>query len=345
MTTVPDKVQQAYGDLPSGWRLEKLKFSAVIRNSNVDKKTVEGEDDVELCNYTDVYYNDRIEPGMEFMRATATRAEIDKFQLRRGQVILTKDSESWNDIGVPALVVEDMPGVLCGYHLTVFEPEADLDGAYLAWLCRSEPLNDQFKVAANGVTRFGLGQDAMRNAFVALPPLVTQRRIARFLDEKTEQIDGLIERKRALLERLAEKRQALITRAVTQGLDPDAPMKASGVDWLGDVPAHWEVKRLKFFLGEPLAYGANAAAEFDDSDWPRFVRITDVDELGRLRDETFRSLPPEVAEPHLLQPNDILLARSGATVGKSFLYDPSWGIACHAGSPQAEAFPRYLRYG
>ncbi|MDR1462638.1 MAG: restriction endonuclease subunit S, partial [Azoarcus sp.] len=81
-----------------------------------------------------------------------------------------------------------------------------------------------------------------------LPPLETQRRIARFLDEKTAQIDGLIEKKRALLDRLAEKRQALITRAVTKGLNPDAPMKPSGIDWLGDIPAHWEVLPLKRLL-------------------------------------------------------------------------------------------------
>ena len=79
-----------------------------------------------------------------------------------------------------------------------------------------------------------------------LPPLDTQRRIARFLDEKTARIDGLIEKKRALLDRLAEKRQALITRAVTKGLNPDAPMKPSGIDWLGDIPAHWEVLRLRY---------------------------------------------------------------------------------------------------
>lgn len=70
----------------------------------------------------------------------------------------------------------------------------------------------------------------------------------RFLDEKTARIDGLIEKKRTLLDRLAEKRQALITRAVTKGLNPDAPMKPSGIDWLGDIPAHWKVRRLRFSL-------------------------------------------------------------------------------------------------
>lgn len=78
-----------------------------------------------------------------------------------------------------------------------------------------------------------------------LPPLATQRRIARFLDAKTARIDALIAKKRALLERLAEKRQALITQAVTKGLDPNVPMKDSGINWLGQIPAHWDVLPLR----------------------------------------------------------------------------------------------------
>jgi len=80
---------------------------------------------------------------------------------------------------------------------------------------------------------------------VPVPPLNTQRRIAQFLDEKTARIDALIEKKRELLGRLAEKRQALITRAVTKGLDPDVPMKSSGVEWIGEIPRHWEMLPVK----------------------------------------------------------------------------------------------------
>lgn len=246
MSEIPEEVTEAYGDLPAGWRLEKLKFFADARNSNVDKTISEDEEPVSLCNYTDVYYNDRITRDLPFMQGSATDAEIEKFQLKAGQVIITKDSEGWDDIGIPALISEDMPDVVCGYHLSVFEPTEELDGAYLAWLCRADPLNDQFKLGANGVTRYGLGQYPMKNAFVAVPPLDAQRRIARYLDEKTARIDGLIKKKRALLDRLAEKRQALITRAVTKGLNPDAPTKPSGIDWLGDIPAHWEVMNLRY---------------------------------------------------------------------------------------------------
>ena len=107
--------------------------------------------------------------------------------------------------------------------------------------------------------------------------------------------------------------------------------KESGVPWLGKVPAGWEVKRLRFLLSEPLKYGANESAEFEDRTNPRYIRITDVNEDGSLREETFKSLPEEVAAPYMLDDGDILLARSGATVGKTFIYRVSWGRAAYAG--------------
>lgn len=241
MTTIPEKVEQAYGPLPAGWRLEKLKFFAKVFNSNVDKARSDDEEPVRLCNYTDVYYNDRITPDLDFMDGSATAAEIEKFQLKCDQVIITKDSEGWDDIGIPALVTQDMPNVLCGYHLSVIEPGSELDGGFLSWLCRSEPLNDQFKLGANGVTRYGLGQYPMKNAYIVLPPLETQRRIARFLDEKTAKIDSSIKRmmgdalgtkslrdlagskNKSLCGLLLEYRTSLITAAVTGKLEAGSP--------------------------------------------------------------------------------------------------------------------------
>lgn len=321
MTAVPEKVQQAYGLLPAGWRLEKLKFFADVRNSNVDKTIADDEEPVRLCNYTDVYYNDRINSHLDFMEGSATASEVERFQLRRGQVIVTKDSESWDDIGIPALVAEDMPSVVCGYHLSVFEPNGvDLDGGYLAWLCRSEPLNDQFKLGANGVTRFGLGQYSMKNAVVALPPLDTQRRIARFLDEKTARIDGLIEKKRALLDRLAEKRQALITRAVTKGLNPDAPLKPSGIDWLGDIPAHWIVSTLGYRYEVQLGRMLNAERSDGDHLKP-YLRVYDV-QWGRItvEDLPLMDFPPNAQIQYRLKPGDLLANEGGSYVGRSAIW-------------------------
>ena len=108
-------------------------------------------------------------------------------------------------------------------------------------------------------------------------------------------------------------------------------MKDSGVEWLGEFRSNGRLKRMKHLLREPLQYGANEPSSHTDSDSPRYVRITDIYEDGTLRDDTFRSIPNEIAEPYLLARGDLLFARSGATVGKTFRYDPSWGIAAYAG--------------
>jgi type I restriction enzyme S subunit len=126
--------------------------------------------------------------------------------------------------------------------------------------------------------------------------------------------------------------------------------KPSGVEWLGDVPEHWDVKRLRRVLAESLQYGANESAELDDPDLPRYVRITDIHENGTLRPDTFRSLPKDVAAPYLLKDGDLLFARSGATSGKTFLYQSSWGICASAGylirarMNQEEAVPAFVKY-
>ena len=104
----------------------------------------------------------------------------------------------------------------------------------------------------------------------------------------------------------------------------------SGVTWLGQMPEHWQIRAFWLLLDEPLKYGANEAARLSDPELPRFVRISDIDDKGRLRSNTFRSLPFEIAKPYLLEPGDLLFARSGS-VGRTFLYDESWGPCAYAG--------------
>lgn len=208
-------------------------------------------------------------------------------------------------------------------------PSDKYDSTFLAYtlFCYTDTL----KVYSNATTLGIMNQEKTKNFNIPYPNIKEQTQIAAFLDQKTAQIDKLIAQKEKLLKLLAEKRTAIITQAVTKGLDPNVEMKDSGIDWLGKIPKHWGVKRFKFCLTEPLKYGANEAAESSDPDQPRFVRITDVDENGNLRDETFRSIDAEIAEPFLLQEGDLLMARSGATVGKNFMYKSNWGTACFAG--------------
>lgn len=234
------------GLIPSHWMVKKLKHFCSVSPSNVDKHARDGERAIRLCNYTDVYYNDQITAGMPFMEATATDDQIAKFSLRAGDTIITKDSESADDIAVSAYVPEDLPGVICGYHLSMVRPHGEISGSFVKRLFDSRYAKSRFAVSANGLTRVGLGQYALDNVEFPLPPMEEQSDIAAFLDCEAAKIDALIAEQKRLLELLAEKRQAVISHAVTKGLNPDAPMRDSGVAWLGKVPAHWGVCALGY---------------------------------------------------------------------------------------------------
>ncbi len=206
-----------------------------------------------------------------------------------------------------------------------------LDAAFGRYVLHEPSFLAEVEMRSVGVSYPAINTSDLGDIPIHLPPYQKQRAIAAYLDRETARLDALVAAKERVLGLLAEKRRVLITHAVTRGLDPDAPLRDSDIPWLGKIPAHWKVIRLKFVSAEPLAYGANEAALDDDHSFPRFVRITDINEEGNLIDETYRSLEPTLAEPYLLNDGDILFARSGATVGKAFLYKESWGPSCFAG--------------
>ncbi len=297
------------GDVPQEWAVTRLKRTSTPMPSNVDKKSHEGETQVRLCNYTDVYYNDFITNELDFMVATASGDQIEKFTLRAGDTIITKDSETADDIAVAAYVPKDLPGVVCGYHLSLVRPLVGTCGAFLKWWFASQFAKSCFAVRANGLTRVGLGQYELENVSLAMPPLLEQRAIAAFLDRETAKIDALIAEQERLIDLLKEKRKAVISHAVTKGLDPKAPMKPSGIEWLGDVPAHWRVGKCGRFV-ELLAGFAFPSNEFsDEPSAPRLLRGVNI-APNRIRwDEVVRwkRLPGDGLERFELREGDLVV--------------------------------------
>lgn len=206
-----------------------------------------------------------------------------------------------------------------------------LDNTYLKYFILSQEFQDSLMTFATGSTALGIKAERIGYLQQCIPPIHEQTQIANFLDHETAKINHLIEKQHQLIELLKEKRQAVISHAVTKGLNPNVPMKDSGVEWLGEVPEHWGIVRLKHLILGNLVYGANEAAEDDNPNNPRYIRITDMNNDGSLDPNTFRSLPHHIAENYLLEDGDILLARSGATVGKSFLFKDEFGTSCFAG--------------
>ena len=234
--------------IPSHWKVRRLKQFCDVFPSNVDKKSVQGEPPVKLCNYTDVYYYDVVGDCLEFMDATATEEQIEKFSLKAGDTIITKDSETPDDIAIAAYVPKDLPGVICGYHLSMVRPKPMVEGAFVKRLFDSIYTKSLMAVRANGLTRVGLSQYAIDNVELPLPPKEEQASITAFLDRETAKIDALIAEQQRLIELLQEKRQAVISHAVTKGLNPNAPMKDSGVEWLGQVPEHWTAQKASWLF-------------------------------------------------------------------------------------------------
>jgi len=230
------------------------------------------------------------------------------------------------------LVQDELNNVVFGYHLSKISVyDSAVYPKFLFYFLSQSQVKKHFLLNSSGVTIIGLAKTTIENTNVILPSFPEQQAIADFLDRKTAQIDTLIEKKQRQIDLLQEQRTALINHAVTKGLNPKAKMKDSGVEWLGEIPSHWEVMKLKRIVKGNLAYGANEPSAYADYNSPRYIRITDFDDNGNLRQDTFRSLPHELAKDYLLKDGDILFARSGATVGKTFQFKDYEGLACFAG--------------
>ena len=307
--------------IPEGWRSERLYDVAEIKTSTVDKKSVEGQNSVRLCNYKDVYYNGKIKSNINFMESTASDSEIVKFKLNRGDVVFTKDSEDPFDIGIPSYIDDEIEDLVCGYHLTIVKSfKQELLGEYTYYALKSEIAKHQFSLVSNGVTRFGLTYQGAKNIKICIPSISEQKQIANFLDYKTAQIDRLIEKKKQLIDKLNEKRIAVITQAVTKGLDPSVPMKDSGVDWLGEVPEHWDVRRLKE-CSELISKGTTPSTEglkTLESGEIRFIKAENIYN-GHISDQPANFIDQHtnfILRRSILQENDILFVIAGATLGK-----------------------------
>jgi type I restriction enzyme, S subunit len=227
----------AIGWIPEDWDIKRVDEIADVLLSNVDKKSTPNEIDILLCNYMDVFHNDYITSSMDFMEATATPHEIEKFSLIKNDVLLTKDSETQEDIAQPAVVSENLEGVLCGYHLAILRPKEDqIAGRFLMNTINSPAVHNYFVKLTNGVTRFGLNKLSINGAIVPLPPLPEQNKIASILttvDDKISSIDSQIQQTEQLKKGLMEK-------LLTEGIGHTEFKETE----IGRIPVGWDVSTL-----------------------------------------------------------------------------------------------------
>ncbi|QKZ12714.1 restriction endonuclease subunit S [Spirosoma sp. KUDC1026] len=222
------------GDIPSHWEIKKLKYAV----SKIEEETKQKNFLVAVENI-----QSRTGKLVGMGEDKTYQGSINSFS--KGDVIFNKLRPYL------AKVYYACQDGGCLGELLVLRGNHEIDQKYLFYRAISQPFIDIVNSSTEGTKMPRANwDDFIKHLPVALPPLPEQAAIARYLDEKTAQLDTLIDRKRRLIDLLREEKAALINEAVTKGIDPDAPMKDSGIEWLGDIPAHWEVKKLKYISPE-----------------------------------------------------------------------------------------------
>ena len=222
------------GNVPAHWSAKRLKFVAPARISKLDTKP-----------------HNAIYVGLEHLESWTGRLQLETQPenvdsvvslFAAGDVLFGKLRPYLAKVARP-----DFDGV-CTSEILALKPVPGCSQTYIMYCLLNAPYIRWLDSLTYGAKMPRVSPNQVRNSYAPLPPDSEQRTIADFLDRETAKIDALVARKERLIELLHEKRTALITRAVTQGLDPNVPMKDSGVEWLGDIPGHWGLTRLKRIL-------------------------------------------------------------------------------------------------
>lgn len=296
--------------IPQHWELKKFRFLFKFgRGLGITKSDLLDEG-IPCINYGEIHskFGFEVSPERHELKC------VDDANLNTGIASLLNDGDF-----VFADTSEDIEGsgnftylnsntpTFAGYHTVIARPTTDNSSRFIAYLFDSEMFRCQIRKNVSGVKVYSITQDILKDCRVWLPPKEEQENIVSFLDYKTRQIDQLIEKKKALIEKLDEQRIAVITRAVIKGINENAKMKPSGVDWLGEIPEHWEVKRLRFCLNtNPVKSQVNQVY----GDTPvSFVPMDAVSEYGGMDASATKPIEEVYSGYTYFAENDVVVAK------------------------------------
>ena len=334
MREMKDSGIEWVGAIPQDWQLLKIGSLYTQRNEKVSDK------DYQPLSVT--------MQGILPQLATAAKTDDgdNRKLVRAGDFAINSRSDRRGSCGISPL---DGSVSLINIILT---PRTAMHPGYYNWLFHTTLFADEFYKWGHGIVAdlWTTRWQEMKSITVPVPEYAEQERIAAFLDAECAEIDAVLEKTRASIEEYKKLKQAVITQAVTKGIRGDRPMKDSGIEWIGEIANEFAVYKFKYLLKTPMQYGANEAGITFDKTLPRYIRITDITSDGRLKQDNRLCIEDTVAKPYILQDGDLLFARSGGTVGKSFLYKQSYGNAAFAGYliravvNRTIAVPEYVYY-
>lgn len=318
------------GEIPMHWDVKRFGYIFTFsRGLGITKQDLHDEG-IPCVNYGEIHskYGVIINPEIHKLKCVEEQyLQTDaKSLLRRGDFVFADTSEDIKGSGNFTCLDSDML-TFAGYHTVVASHSNVNSYKYLAYYFDSLGYRSQIRSCVSGIKVFSITQAILKYSIVILPSISEQTAIANYLDRKTAEIDSLIADKKRLLELYEEEKTAIINQAVTKGINPDAPMKGSGIDWLGEIPQHWEVKRLKY-VGK-VQTGKTPKIQYSDVDFFENGEIqwftpSDFDNNNELIESNRKLIQKAIEndEAVLFPEYSIYLVSIGATLGKvSFFRD------------------------
>lgn len=277
--------------------------------------------------------------------AAKTDAHDDRKLVCKGDFAINSRSDRRGSCGI-----SEQDGSISLINI-VLQPRGEMNPGYYNWLFHTSMFADEFYKWGHGIVDdlWTTGWSDMKKIGVPVPSKCEQKQLAEHLNFECSNIDTILSKTRSNIEEYKKLKQAVITQAVTKGVRGERKMKDSGVECIGKIPTTYSICKLKYLLKNPLKYGANESGIPYSDSLPRYIRITDITPDGNLKYTGKLSLSEESAKDYILEDGDILFARSGATVGKTFIYYQSYGRSAYAGylikaSLNNKVSPKFVYY-
>ena len=308
------------GKIPEGWEVKPLGIIFTFSKGLTITKDDLRDEGTPCVNYGEIHskYGVMLNPAIHPLRCVETEAvrKQPDTLLQEGEFVFADTSEDLEGSGNFTCLVSKTQ-VAAGYHTVIARPKVEMDSPFFAHEFHSSAFRSQIQRQVKGIKVFSITQGILKNTCCWMPPLAEQQAIASFLDRETAKIDEAIKATEESIELLQEERKTIISHAVTKGLDPKAKMKDSGVEWLGGVPEHWEVKRIKFFaeiLRGKFTHRPRNDPAFYDGDYP-FVQTGDITGTSRYITEYKQTLNEKGAAVSKEFPKRTLVMAIAANIG------------------------------
>jgi len=233
------------GEIPEGWEVIKLAFTGHFSKGGGISRADLTDEGYPAILYGDIYTKYDIQ-AFEIVNHISEAAVSNAVAINRGKLLFTGSGETVEDIGKTIVYMGEKTAYVGG-DVIIYSPN-NQNIKFLSYSLNSSNSQYQKSRNAKGYTVIHIYPSNLKNILITVPDEFEQAQIASFLDHETSRIDNLIEKKLRQIELLKEKRSALITHAVTKGLNPNVKMKDSGVGWIGEIPEHWEIKSLRYLI-------------------------------------------------------------------------------------------------